>query len=69
MKHPFAGTVSPTGALNFKMLTDLKGGLAGGLTQVAALGRGKDGIPFAIAGTMSNPHFIPDMREWRLSSR
>ena len=53
--------MSPAGALNFKMLADLKGGVAGGLTQVASLGSGKGGIPFAIEGTTSNPHFIPDM--------
>jgi AsmA protein len=57
-----AGTVSPVGALNFKMLADIKGGAAGGLTQVASLGGGKGGIPFAIEGTTSNPHFIPDMK-------
>jgi AsmA protein len=57
-----AGTVSPAGALNFRMLADLKGGVAGGLTQVASLGSGKGGIPFAIEGTTSNPHFIPDMK-------
>jgi AsmA protein len=57
-----AGTVSPVGALNFKMLAELKGGVAGGLTQVATLGSGKGGIPFAIEGTTSNPHFIPDMK-------
>jgi len=56
-----AGTVSPAGALNFRMLADLKGGVAGGLTQVASLGNGKGGVPFAIEGTTSNPHFIPDM--------
>jgi AsmA protein len=53
------GTVSPAGVLNFKMLADLKGGVAGGMTQVAALGSGKGGIPFAIS-ERSNPHFIPD---------
>jgi AsmA protein len=57
-----AGTVSPVGALNFKMLAELKGGVVGGLTQVATLGSGKGGIPFAIEGTTSNPHFIPDMK-------
>jgi AsmA protein len=57
-----AGTVSPTGSLNFKMLANLKGGVAGGLTQVAALSSGKGGIPFLIEGTTSNPHFIPDMK-------
>jgi hypothetical protein len=29
---------------------------------VASLGSGKGGIPFAIEGTTSNPHFIPDMK-------
>jgi len=57
-----AGTVSPAGALAFKMLADLKGGMAGGGTQVAALGSGKGGIPFSIAGTTSNPQFIPDVK-------
>ncbi len=57
-----AGTVSPVGALNFKMLAELKGGVAGGLTQVATLGSGKGGIPFTIAGTTSNPSFTPDMK-------
>jgi AsmA protein len=56
-----AGTVSPEGALNFKMLADLKGGVVGELTKVAAMG-GKGGIPFSIDGTTSNPHFIPDVK-------
>lgn len=57
-----AGTVSPAGALAFKMLADLKGGMVGGVTQVAALSSGKGGIPFSIAGTTSNPEFIPDVK-------
>jgi AsmA protein len=57
-----AGTVSPAGALAFKMLADLKGGMVGGVSQVAALGSGKGGIPFSIAGTTSNPEFIPDVK-------
>jgi AsmA protein len=56
-----AGTVSPAGALNFKMLANLQGGVVGGLSQVAATGSGKGGIPFAIGGTTSNPQFTPDM--------
>ncbi len=56
-----AGTISPAGALNFKMLANLKGGVVGGLSQVAAAGSGKGGIPFAIEGTTASPHFIPDM--------
>jgi AsmA protein len=57
-----AGTVSPSGALDFKMMADLQGGLAGGLTQRAALGGGKSGgIPFSITGTTSDPKFVPDV--------
>jgi len=55
------GTVSPEGALAFKMLADLHGGMVGGLSKVAAAGSGKGGIPFAIEGTTANPKFIPDM--------
>ncbi len=57
-----AGTVSPAGALNFKMLADLQGGLAGGLTQMAGLGTAKGGVPFSIAGTTSKPEFVPDVK-------
>lgn len=57
-----AGTVSPAGNLNFKMLADLKGGVVGGLTKVSAFGSGKGGIPFAIDGTTSSPHFVPDLK-------
>jgi len=56
-----AGTVSPSGELAFKMVADLQGGVVGGLSKVAGAGSGKGGIPFAIAGTTSNPKFIPDV--------
>ena len=56
-----AGTVSPAGALSFKMLADLHGGVVGGLSKVAGASSGKGGIPFAIEGTTSNPKFIPDV--------
>jgi AsmA protein len=55
-----AGTVSPAGELAFRMLADLHGGVAGGLTQMAGMGSSK-GIPFSISGTTSNPHFVPDI--------
>jgi AsmA protein len=55
------GTVSPEGALAFKMLANLHGGMVGGLSQIAAAGSGKGGIPFAVEGTTSNPKFIPDV--------
>ncbi len=52
-----AGTVSAAGALDFKMLANLTGGAVGGVTKVASVGSGKGGIPFAIQGTTSDPHF------------
>jgi AsmA protein len=59
-----AGTVSPEGALDFRLLANLSGGAAGGVAQVAGLGRGKSGggIPFAIEGTTANPKFRPDVK-------
>jgi AsmA protein len=60
-----AGTISPGGALNYKMNAALSGGGAvGGLTQLAGMGGGGKsvGIPFAIQGTTSNPTFIPDVQ-------
>lgn len=57
-----AGTVSPAGALAFKMLANLHGGVAGGLAQVAGMSSGKEGIPFSIAGTTSKPEFVPDVK-------
>lgn len=56
-----SGNVSPSGALSFKMLANLSGGMVGGVSKVAAVGSGKGGIPFAIEGTTSDPKFIPDM--------
>jgi len=56
-----AGTVSPEGALAFKMLADLHGGVVGGLSKVAAARSGNSGIPFAIEGTTSNPKFVPEV--------
>ena len=54
-----AGTVSPAGALAFKMLADLHGGVAGGLGQAISGGKG---IPFSIGGTTSKPEFVPDLK-------
>ena len=59
-----AGTVSPAGALAFKMVASLNGGVVGGLTKVAGIGGGGGGqnqIPFAIEGTTSDPKFVPDV--------
>ena len=54
-----AGTVSPAGALAFKMLAQLHGGVAGGLGEAISGGKG---IPFSIAGTTSKPEFVPDIK-------
>ena len=57
-----AGTVSPEGALDFKMMANLQGGVAGGLTTVTGLGsKSSGGIPFSIKGTTSSPSFVPDV--------
>jgi AsmA protein len=58
-----AGTISPSNALNFKMVANLNGGAVSGLTQMAGLGnKGSGGIPVTITGTTSNPTFMPDMK-------
>ena len=54
-----AGTVSSAGALDFKMLADLHGGMVGGVTKLASVGSGTGGVPFAIKGTVPNPSFAP----------
>jgi AsmA protein len=63
------GTVSPAGALNYKMSASLSGGAGGaisGLTQLTSIGGGGGskggGIPFFIQGTTSDPKFMPDVQ-------
>jgi AsmA protein len=55
-----AGTISPSNALDFKLLANLSGGVGGGLTKAAGMGAG--GIPISVGGTTSNPSFMPDMK-------
>jgi AsmA protein len=58
-----AGSISPSNALDFKMVANLNGGAVSGLTQMAGLGsKGTGGIPVTITGTTSNPTFMPDMK-------
>jgi AsmA protein len=58
-----AGTISPNGALDFKMSATLSGGAVTGLTQMAGLGsKGTGAIPFSIQGTTSDPSFRPDVK-------
>ncbi|MFN8006101.1 MAG: AsmA family protein [Terriglobia bacterium] len=59
-----AGTVSASGALNFKMVAELSGvageGLMPGLGRRD--GKGSSGIPFMIEGTTADPKFVPDVK-------
>jgi AsmA protein len=58
-----AGTIAPDNTLNFHMLAKLSNaGAVGGVMQLAGLkGGAKNGIPFMIQGTTSNPRFVPDV--------
>jgi AsmA protein len=53
-----SGTISPQNALNYHMQAKLSGGVGGGLTELA----GKNGVPFFIQGTTSDPKFVPDVK-------
>jgi AsmA protein len=56
------GTISPAGALDYKMKASVSGGAVGGLTQLAGMGGKGGAIPFFIQGTTSDPHFVPDVK-------
>ena len=56
-----AGTVSPAGALAFRMVADLHGSAVNQLTALAGINAGQNRIPFAIEGTTSDPKFVPDV--------
>ena len=55
------GTISPGGALNYRMNASLSGGAVTGLTQLAGIGGKGGSIPFFIQGTTSDPKFMPDV--------
>ena len=56
------GTISPGGALDYKMNANLSGNVVGGLTQLAGLGSKGASIAFFVKGTTSNPSFVPDVQ-------
>jgi AsmA protein len=56
------GTISPGGALNYKMNASLSGGAVTGITQMAGFGGKGGSIPFLIQGTTSDPKFVPDLQ-------
>lgn len=57
-----AGTISPAGALNFKMNANLSGSVAGDMMKMAGIGGQGNNVPFAIEGTTSDPKFVPDVK-------
>ncbi len=56
------GTISPGGALNYKMNASLSGSVVTGLTQLAGIGGKGGSVPFVIQGTTSDPKFMPDVK-------
>jgi len=58
-----AGTITPKGAMAFKMTAKLStsNGVAGSVARAASLGQPANGIPFRIEGTTSKPVFVPDL--------
>jgi AsmA protein len=56
------GTISPSGALNYKMNASLSGSVVTGLTQLAGIGGKGGSVPFFIQGTTSDPKFMPDVK-------
>ncbi len=57
-----AGTISPAGALNYKMTANVSGTAVSQLSQLAGMGGGGASIPFFIQGTTSDPKFVPDVQ-------
>jgi AsmA protein len=57
-----SGTISPGGAMEFKMTALLNGAIVTAVTKLAGLGDQGESIPFFIRGTTSNPSFLPDMK-------
>jgi AsmA protein len=56
------GTISPAGALDYKMTANLSGSVVTGLTQLAGLGNKGAAVAFFIRGTTANPSFVPDVQ-------
>jgi AsmA protein len=56
-----AGTISPAGALDFRMTADLQSDRAEARTQRTGRGGDRGGLSFMIQGTTSSPKFVPDL--------
>ena len=57
-----SGTMSPDGALDYKMNASLSGSVTAGLAKMAGLGGKGTNVPFFIRGTSSNPVIEPDVK-------
>jgi AsmA protein len=56
-----AGTISPAGALDFRMTADLETARSEARAQKSGRGGDRGGVSFKIQGTTSNPTFVPDV--------
>jgi AsmA protein len=56
-----AGTISPAGALDFRMTADLQTNRAEARAQRTGRGGDRGGVSFMIQGTTSDPKFVPDV--------
>jgi len=56
-----AGTISPAGALDFRMMADLQSERADARAQRTGRGGDRGGVTFMIQGTTSSPKFVPDV--------
>jgi len=56
-----AGTISPAGALDFRMMADLQSERADARAQRTGRGGDRGGVAFMIQGTTSSPKFVPDV--------
>ena len=56
-----AGTISPAGALDFRMTADLQTARSEARAERTGRGGDKGGVSFKIQGTTSNPTFVPDV--------
>jgi len=56
-----AGTISPAGALDFRMTADLQTQRSEARAEKSGRGGDRGGVSFKIQGTTSNPTFVPDV--------
>jgi AsmA protein len=56
-----AGTISPAGALDFRMVADLQTDRGEARAQRTGAGSDRGGVSFMIQGTASDPKFVPDV--------